>query len=201
LKVAAEKLGKYDDKLGQVDYTKNTTPYAVMLSQTVKTVATLDFTSERKTMSTVVKGLEGNHNSVLLKGAPERVIEKCESYKNAEGKVVKFTAEDKQRLINECKKYASQALRCLGVAVIYDGGKLADLTSETIESKLSDINSYSEYERGGTFLGIMGIKDPIRQEALTAIEDCKTAGIRVIMITGDSKETAVAIAKELKIID
>jgi magnesium-transporting ATPase (P-type) len=193
LKVAAEKLGKYDDKLGQVDYTKNTTPYAVMLSQTVKTVATLDFTSERKTMSTVVKGLEGNHNSVLLKGAPERVIEKCESYKNAEGKVVKFTAEDKQRLINECKKYASQALRCLG--------KLADLTSETIESKLSDINSYSEYERGGTFLGIMGIKDPIRQEALTAIEDCKTAGIRVIMITGDSKETAVAIAKELKIID
>jgi len=54
---------------------------------------------------------------------------------------------------------------------------------------------------GGTFLGIVCIKDPVRKEVKSAIEDCKTAGIRVIMITGDSKETAIAIAKELDIID
>ena len=65
---------------------------------------------------------------------------------------------------------------------------------------LSDINKYNEYETGGIFLGIVCIRDPPRQEAKSAIEDCKTAGIRVIMITGDSKETAVAIAKELEII-
>jgi len=89
----------------------------------------------------------------------------------------------------------------LGIAIIYDGGKLADLNPETTETKLEDIQSYNEYEIGGTFLGIMGIKDPIRPEAVSAIEDCKTAGINVMMITGDSKETAVAIAKELNIIE
>lgn len=66
---------------------------------------------------------------------------------------------------------------------------------------LSDISKYGEYEQGGTFLGLVCIKDPVRPEVKSAIEDCKTAGIRVIMITGDSKETAVAIAKEINIID
>jgi Ca2+-transporting ATPase len=63
------------------------------------------------------------------------------------------------------------------------------------------LNKYGELETGGTFLGIVCIKDPVREEVKQSIEDCKTAGIRVIMITGDSKETAVAIAKEIQIID
>jgi len=107
LKVAAEKLGRYDERLGKADYAKDPTPYAAMLSQTIKPVATLDFTSDRKTMSTVVRGFNGDMNSVLLKGAPERVIEKCESYKTADGRVAKLTAEDKHKLINECRQYAS----------------------------------------------------------------------------------------------
>lgn len=69
------------------------------------------------------------------------------------------------------------------------------------EEKLTDISKYGEHETGGTFLGIMCIKDPVRAEVKGAIQDCKTAGIRVIMITGDSKETAEAIAKELDILD
>lgn len=78
---------------------------------------------------------------------------------------------------------------------------MKDLHNHNITEKLSDLKTYSEYEKGGTFLGIFCIKDPVRKEVKPAIEDCKTAGIRVIMITGDSKETAVAIAKELEIID
>lgn len=66
---------------------------------------------------------------------------------------------------------------------------------------LGDIEKYAELEKGGTFLGFICIKDPVREEVKSAISDCKTAGIRVIMITGDSKQTAVAIAKELSIID
>lgn len=69
-----------------------------------------------------------------------------------------------------------------------------------MEAKLSDITKYGDYEQGGTFLGFICIRDPPREEVKLAIEECKTAGIRVIMITGDSKETAVAIAKELNII-
>ena len=70
-----------------------------------------------------------------------------------------------------------------------------------MEDKLSNIEKYSQYEEGGTFLGFVCIKDPVRKEVRPAIQACRTAGIRVIMITGDSKETAVAIAKELDIID
>lgn len=88
-------------------------------------------------------------------------------------------------------------MRLLGVGIIYDGGKLAELTKQNQERYLSDINKYAEYEVGGTFLGFVCIRDPPRDEVKQAIEECKTAGIRVIMITGDSKETAVAIAKEL----
>lgn len=58
-------------------------------------MANLDFTSERKTMSTVVKGYNGNGNSLLLKGAPERVIEKCLDYKLGNGDIKKFTADSK----------------------------------------------------------------------------------------------------------
>jgi magnesium-transporting ATPase (P-type) len=99
------------------------------------------------------------------------------------------------------QEIAGQGLRCLGIAAIYDAGLLADLNDANKEDKLSDLARYGEYETGGTFLGIMCIKDPVRAEVKGAIADCKTAGIRVIMITGDSKETAEAIAKEVDIID
>lgn len=95
LKVAAEKLGKYDSRLANSDYTKDPTPYGHLLGQTISPVATLDFTSERKMMSTVVKGFKAGSNSLLIKGAPERVIAKCETYKNAAGDIIRFTPEGK----------------------------------------------------------------------------------------------------------
>jgi magnesium-transporting ATPase (P-type) len=201
LRVAAEKLGRYDSKLVAPDYKKNPTPYAFLLGHTISTLAKLDFTSERKTMSTVVKGFHGVGNSLLLKGAPERVIEKCQSYKNAEGEIKALSPEGKVNLIKDVNEIAKQGLRCLGIAALYDAGSLSDLSESNKEDKLSDLARYGEYETGGTFLGIMCIKDPVRAEVKGAIADCKTAGIRVIMITGDSKETAEAIAKEVDIID
>ena len=62
---------------------------------------------------------------------------------------------------------------------------------------LSDVSKYQHYEANCAFLGYICIKDPVRAEVKGAIQECKTAGINVIMITGDSKETAVAVAKEL----
>jgi magnesium-transporting ATPase (P-type) len=64
-------------------------------------VATLDFTSERKTMSSVYKGIVGkDQNSLLIKGAPERVIEKCVSYKKSDGSEAQFSADEKKKLID-----------------------------------------------------------------------------------------------------
>ncbi len=97
--------------------------------------------------------------------------------------------------------FAGQGLRVLATAIIRDGGELNKLRKEDAADKLSDFSLYNRFESGGTFLGIMCIKDPTRPEVKPAIIDCKTAGIRVIMITGDSKETALSIAKELEIID
>ena len=153
-------------------------------------------------MSTVVKGLvQPGKNSTLLKGAPERVIEKCLTYKKQDGSLTNFTAEDKKKLTQQVQEFAKKGLRVLGLGIIYDSGKLADLTKGNMEAKLSDLTKYGDFEVGGTFLGFVCIRDPPRDEVKGAIEECKTAGIRVIMITGDSKETAVSIAKELQIID
>jgi magnesium-transporting ATPase (P-type) len=101
LKVAAEKLGQFDNKFNKVDYTKIPTGYGNYLGQTITTIATLDFTSERKTMSTVVKGFENNANTLLLKGAPERVIEKSKTYKKEDGSIADFTEAEKKKLIDQ----------------------------------------------------------------------------------------------------
>ena len=155
-------------------------------------------------MSTVIQGLNLNGNTgnqVLLKGAPERVIEKCGTYKNESGVICPFDRQEKEQLLASVTTMASRGLRCLAAAVIYDGGNLKDLNASNVTDKLCDFEKYNHYETGGTFLGIMCIKDPVRPEVKQAITECKTAGIRVIMITGDAKDTAIAIAKELSIID
>ena len=77
---------------------------------------------------------------------------------------------------------------------------MKDITSQNAGEKLADTSKYQHYESNLAFLGYVCIKDPVRPEVKSAIQECKTAGINVIMITGDSKETAVSIAKELKII-
>ena len=81
LKVFAEKLGRYSQKVGNADYKAQPMVYADTLAQKITTLATLEFSSERKCMSTLVRGYAGsNGNTVLLKGAPERVIAKCTNY-------------------------------------------------------------------------------------------------------------------------
>lgn len=77
---------------------------------------------------------------------------------------------------------------------------MKNITRENSTTELSDTTKYATLEGGLAFLGYVCIKDPVRPEVKQAIQDCKTAGINVIMITGDAKETAVSIAKELQII-
>ena len=201
LLVGAEKIGHVAT---DTDFAKDPLPFNKALEAKIKKIGVLEFSSERKTMSTVFQGLDLNGhkgNQVFLKGAPERVIEKCRTYKTESGDVKPFDRQEKEQLLEEVKKLAAKGLRCLASAIIYDGGALAKLTEKNVVEILGDFSKYNEYESGGTFLGIMCIKDPVRPEVKQSIKECKTAGIRVIMITGDAKDTAVAIAKELSIID
>lgn len=97
-------------------------------------------------------------------------------------------------------KEASQGYRVLGLAIALDGGKMKHITTANVSKELADSSKYLDLESDCQFLGYVCIRDPVRPEVPAAIAACHTAGINVIMITGDAKETAVAIARELNIL-
>jgi len=120
-----------------------------------------------------------------MKGAPEIVLERCTKiYTN--GKVSKLTDEIRKQLLSVNEAMAIQALRNLGFA----GKELPQSTSSLDEKD----------EKGFVFLGIMGMIDPPREEVKDAIYMCNKAGIKVVMVTGDHKLTAVAVAKALNLV-
>ena len=88
----------------------------------------------------------------------------------------------------------------LGIAAGLDGGNMKDITAENSHQLLADVSSYQQRESNLAFIGYVCIKDPCREEVKPSIQACKTAGISVIMITGDAKETAISIARELNIL-
>lgn len=139
------------------------------------------FDSIRKRMSVVIKDKKGY--LLYSKGAPEELIDVC-TYAMNDGKIVKLKDKDKEVVKDYCVSMSSKGLRLLGFA-------------------LKNINTLpkegDEIEEDLTFIGIIGIIDPPREEVKHAIKTCHDAGIRVIMITGDHKLTAQAIAKELGI--
>ena len=143
----------------------------------------IPFSSERKRMTTVHES--GEKKIAYMKGAPEIVLERCTKvYMN--GKARRLTSEIRKQILAINEAMAVQALRNLGFAY-----------KELPESKTS---LSEEEEEGFVFLGIMGMIDPPREEVKDAIYMCRKAGIKVVMVTGDHKLTAVAVAKELNLI-
>lgn len=145
------------------------------------------FDSSRKMMSTVHSyGGETGELIQYTKGAPDEVIKLC-SHAAIDGEIVPLTAEVKEKILAENKRMAGKALRVLAGAC-----KSYDFTPESYEPQV--------LENSLTFLGLAGMIDPVRPEVKDAITECRNAGITPIMITGDHKDTAVAIALELGII-
>ncbi len=142
------------------------------------------FDSERKRMSTVVSTPDGG-GMACVKGAVDAVIALC-SREFADGKETKLSEKRKSEIMKTNESMASQALRVIAIAYKNYSG------SEYKEDKI---------ESGLTFLGMVGMIDPPRLEVKDSIELCKKAGIKTIMITGDHKATAVAIAKDLNFPD
>jgi len=145
------------------------------------------FTSERKRMTTVNKSPEGQIFS-FVKGAVEILLDQSEHIiKN--GKLTKLSMNEKEEILKKNEQMANQALRVLAIAY----KQLPKTPSENYEEK------YLETDL--VFLGLAGMIDPPRVEAKGANELCRKAGIKTVMITGDHKLTAVAIAKELGIME
>ena len=139
-----------------------------------KRIDEIGFSSERKMMSTIHK--EGNKKIIYLKGAPEIILNSCNKI-IINNKIRKLSKKDKDEILKKNKVFAEKALRVLGFAYKEVKGKASE----------NDL----------IFVGLQGMIDPPRTEVKQAIEKCKTAGIKVIMITGDHEITAKAIAKEL----
>jgi len=148
-------------------------------------VGEIPFSSERKRMTTVHE-IPGKGKVVYMKGAPEVVLKYCTKiYIN--GSARRLTEGDRAKILKVNEEMAAQALRNLGFAY----KDLPEMASSFGE----------EDEKDFIFVGTMGMIDPPREEARDAIRLCKSAGIKVVMITGDHKLTAMAVARELGLID
>ena len=142
------------------------------------------FDSGRKMMSTIHR--DGDSFVQYTKGGPDVVLACCTGYWE-NGQILPMTQEKREAIMAENKAMADKALRVLAVAM------------RQWEQQPTD-NSPAYLEQDLCFVGLTGMIDPVRPEVKAAIQECRNAGIRPVMITGDHKDTAVAIAKELGII-
>ncbi|EEW37220.1 cation-translocating P-type ATPase [Granulicatella adiacens ATCC 49175] len=148
-------------------------------------VAEVPFDSTRKLMTTIHQ-LEDGKYLVATKGAPDMLLERVTKIEK-HGEVSAFTEDDRTTLMKLNKEMATQALRVLAMAY-----KVIDTLPETIDT--------DSIEHDLIFSGLVGMIDPERKEAAAAIKVAQSAGIRTIMITGDHRDTAQAIAKRLGIL-
>lgn len=149
-----------------------------------KRIGEAPFDSMRKMMSVVVEN--GGHIVQFTKGAPDEVLKHCTHYLE-NGEELPMTEKVREKILAENKRMADKALRVLCAAKKEHKEKPAKTEPAELENDLC-------------YIGLSGMIDPIRPEVKAAIAECREAGIRPVMITGDHKDTAVAIAKELGII-
>ena len=142
------------------------------------------FDSGRKMMSTIHR--TDNGFIQYTKGAPDEVLRRCTHY-TENGAVLPLTEEKRNAILADNKAMADKALRVLAAA-------------ERLYDALPDRQEPEDLEQDLCFIGLAGMIDPIRPEVKAAVAECRAAGIRPVMITGDHKDTAVAIGRELGII-
>lgn len=152
------------------------------LNKKAKRISELPFDSNRKCMSVIVE--ENGRRRLYVKGAPDVILDKCTQVYS--GKEMLFTSKMKKEIIKKNDEMADAALRVLAMAY-------KDLPPETEKATVSMENNL-------VFLGLEGMMDPPRREVYSAVRKCIRAGIKTVMITGDHKKTAAAVAKELGIL-
>lgn len=163
-------------------------------------IATLEFDRDRKSMGVIVDSGVGKKKSLLVKGAVENVLDRSSKVQLRDGSVVKLDINAKNLILQALHEMSTSALRCLGFAYKdeltnfenYNGNE-----DHPAHQLLLDPNNYSSIEDELIFVGLVGLRDPPREEVYQAIEDCRAAGIRVMVITGDNKNTAEAICREI----
>ncbi|KAL5546268.1 hypothetical protein UlMin_005955 [Ulmus minor] len=162
-------------------------------------IATLEFDRDRKSMGVIANSSSGR-KSLLVKGAVENVLERSTKMQLLDGSVILLDQNTRKSILGALREMSTSSLRCLGFAYkeelpefeTYDGDE-----DHPAHKLLLDQSNYSSIESNLIFVGLAGLRDPPREEVPQAIEDCRAAGIRVMVITGDNKNTAEAICHEV----
>jgi len=194
--VLAEKINPYDvaKKGGRLESAK-------VVRKDIETKwkkdFTLEFSRDRKSMSSYCSPKTptriGTGPKMFVKGAPEGVLSRC-TYVRVGGEKIPMTEKLRQKILSRAIEYGTgrDTLRCLALAT-------ADSPCNPADMDLDNSAKFAQYEVNLTFVGVVGMLDPPRMEVSPAIKLCNMAGIRVIMITGDNKDTAEAICRRIGI--
>lgn len=212
LKVLVEKLGSNIHSQGvvadqSIEIAQFADFYGMSFSKNWERLAMLEFNRDRKSMSVLVRNNDQmNNNRLLVKGAGEMIVMRCNRIQLENGEIIPISDEIRDQLVAKVSELGLRPLRCLAMALRDSNDlneELMEIKSEEdarLSNAFKDSSKFIEYESNMILVGLVGIKDPARPEVAVAINKCKTAGIRVMMMTGDSKETAVAIAKDVNIL-
>ncbi|TAQ88410.1 hypothetical protein B7494_g3275 [Chlorociboria aeruginascens] len=153
-------------------------------------LATYEFSRDRKSMSVLVG--DNKTQRLLVKGAPEAIIERCtHTIVGANGKKVPMSKSLSALLLSEVVDYGNKGLRVIALASV------EDVASNPLLKHAKTTAEYSQLEQNLTLIGLVGMLDPPRPEVAGSIRKCKEAGIRVIVITGDNRNTAETICRQI----
>ena len=153
-------------------------------------LATYEFSRDRKSMSVLVG--RGKQQSLLVKGAPESILERCTNVLlGAKGRSVPLDRRLSDLLLREVRNFGNRGLRVIALASV------DDVASNSLLRSAATTDEYAELEQGMTLIGLVGMLDPPRPEVAGSIRKCREAGIRVVVITGDNQNTAEAICRQI----
>jgi Ca2+ transporting ATPase len=196
LKVLAEKLPCHDGEvaknLSSLPATARANVANDFYERTIPRLQTFEFSRDRKMMSVLAR-VEGE-GILFVKGAPESVIERCSSVM-VEGRTVPLSPEMRSTILQSTVKYGTHGLRTLAMAY----APVSDTNAAHFRAQ--NTADYGRFEQQLVFVGVVGMFDPPRPEVRDAVANCKTAGIRVIVVTGDNKGTAETICRQIGVFD
>lgn len=156
---------------------------------------TLEFSRDRKSMSVYATPTDKKKSAAMfVKGAPEKVLERCTKVRLNNGTTADLDAKMRAEIMARVNEYGTgrDTLRCLGLAMVDEPATYKELIKQ-----VQDSTQFAAIESNMTFVGVVGMLDPPRPEVKASIADCNKAGIRVIVITGDNKDTAIAICRRI----
>ncbi|MFP4567314.1 MAG: cation-translocating P-type ATPase [Candidatus Woesearchaeota archaeon] len=173
-------------------FAKSTGLDDALIREDNKKIHEVPFDSKQKYMITIHK-TNTKEQKAYLKGAHDKIIQKCD-YIRVAGKIKKLTPSDKKRLSAKLLNYAQLTLRVLAIASKKIKPIMPNERGEITKQEQKQIDT------GYIFEGLVGIEDPIKQDVYGAVEECVSAGIRIIIVTGDHKHTATSIGKKLGLV-